>query len=130
MAASTTVFVAASVIILIAGAAELWRTLREPAGPIERQQPKQPTPAGLQPAAVMAWTGVAAWALLLPAMLRDAQLSVRDDIAPVVLALGLAAQQGSYLAGRWVSPPASRAVTLCSAAAIAVVGGLTVGLAG
>jgi hypothetical protein len=70
---------------------------------------------------------LAALALLTPALLRGVQLTL-TNAGIIILALGMAAEQASYLVTRWSAMAHHRGPVLVGISALVAVGGLSVGL--
>ena len=127
MLAATIVLIGASAVVLLGSVVELIEALRQRREHLTQEEALDRL-LDVRPAAILAWIGLAACTLLMPALWRDSDLPLRDA-ALVTAILGFAAERASYLVTAWTSPNSRvRSMWLVSVAVALVTGGLTVGL--
>lgn len=126
MLVPSVVLALASVVILVGSGVELRASIRQRRDTVSRDDAMSHLLA-VRPFAILTWVGLAAVALLAPALVRPSSLPL-GDAALVVVVLGFAAERAAYLVGVWGSS-ANRAVRVAVVAVSVVVGGLAVALA-
>jgi hypothetical protein len=125
-AAATAVLLGSSVVILVGSVVELRDTLRRRREHLAREEALDRL-LDARPLAILSWAGLAALALLGPALWRDSSLPL-GDAALVIAILGFAAERASYLVGRADGSGARSPLLLTLVAAAVSIGGVTVGL--
>lgn len=126
MAAGTVVLIGSAVVILVGSVTELRDSVRRRREHLLREEALDRL-LDARPYAILAWAGLAAMALLTPAVWRESGLPL-SDAALVIAVLGFAAERASYLVSRGDSAGDRVPLRLGLVAAAVSLGGLSVGL--
>jgi hypothetical protein len=126
MSAAAVVLLGSSVVVLVGSVVELRDSLRRRREHLLREEALDRL-LEARPFAIVSWAGLAALALLGPALWRGSSLPL-GDAALVIALLGFAAERASYLVSRGSVSSDRVPLRLALVAAAVSVGGLTVGL--
>jgi len=124
---SSIVFVVAAVVVLIGAVVGLREAIAERHQTLTAEEALTRLKSTLDGTDVLAWSALAALALLTPALLRGVQPTL-TNAGVVILALGMAAEQASYLATRWSTGARHRTPIRAGITTLVAVGALSVGL--